>query len=206
MTTILVTGYEPFGEYETNPSRRLAEALDGETIGGAHMVGRELPVVFDRAFPALLEHLDEHDPEAVLSLGLMAGTPSIAVERIGINVRDHGDVPDNADQTPVDDPVVSDGPAAYFSTLPVRDLVDAMTDAGVPARLSNTAGTHLCNDVLYATRHHAETNGLALRSGFVHVPFTHEEVARRGDHEPSLSFEAMADGLEAALSVLAETA
>jgi pyroglutamyl-peptidase len=206
MSTILLTGYEPFGEFETNPTSRLAEALDGTEIDGVRVVGRELPVVFDDALPAVRAYVDEHDPVAVVSTGLMPGRAVLTVERVGINVRDYDDVPDNTGATPVDHPVVPDGPDAYFATLPVRDLVAELRAAGVPARLSNTAGTHLCNNILYATRHYSETEGLNLQSGFIHTPFSHEQVARRGTDDPSMAFETMRSGLETVLAQLVATA
>jgi len=204
MSTILLTGYEPFGEYDTNPSGQLADDLDGSADGETKIVGRKLPVIFEEALPALVEEIEAHDPTAVLSTGLMPDRKVLSVERVGINVRDVEDVPDNAGNTPVDTPVNDDGPAAYFSTLPIRDLVDASNAAGVPARLSNTAGTHLCNNILYATRHYVTTNDLDVDSGFVHVPFSHEQVARRKDDAPSMSYDAMKRGLRAMAEEVAE--
>lgn len=205
MTRILLTGYEPFGEFESNPAARLASDLDGEAVAGARVVGRELPVTFDRALPTLREHVADVEPALVVSLGLAAGRNGLSIERVGINLRDTGEIPDNDDRRVVDEPVVPGGPDAYFSTLPVREMKDAMCEAGVPTTLSTTAGTHLCNDVLYATRHLAETEGYEFRSGFVHVPFSHEQAAARGEGEPSVSLEAMARGLRAGLETALET-
>lgn len=203
MSTVLLTGYEPFDDYRTNPSVEVTRALDGAATDGATVVGRELPVVFDEALPVVRSLIEEHDPSAVLSTGLMPERAVLTVERVGINVRDYDDVPDNDGGTPVDEPVVADGPTAYLATLPVRELVAASREAGVPARLSNTAGTHLCNNILYATRHHVETGGLDMASGFVHVPYSHRQAARRDDPVPSMSLEAMKRGLQAMISVLA---
>jgi pyroglutamyl-peptidase len=203
MTTILFTGYEPFGEHETNPSARLAHDVDGLNFESATVVGRELPVAFDDALPLLVDAIDEHAPDVVLSTGLMPEREVISVERVGINVRDYDGVPDNDDRTPVDVPVDADGPDAYFSTLPIRDLVAASNEVGVPARVSNTAGTHLCNNILYATRHHVETNDLDIESGFVHVPFSHAQVARREETAPSLSYGAMRRSMWTMLELLA---
>ncbi|WP_178917525.1 pyroglutamyl-peptidase I [Natronomonas gomsonensis] len=202
MNTLLLTGYEPFGSYETNPSARIAHALDGETVGEYTIVGRELPVVFDEALPMVINEIDAHAPDSILSTGLMPEREAISVERVGINVRDAGDVPDNAECSPVDTPVDRDGPTAYFATVPIRELVAASKDVGVPARVSNTAGTHLCNNILYATRHYIETNDLSIRSGFVHVPFTHDQVARRDEVSPSMSYGAMERSIRAMLNTL----
>ena len=204
MPPILLTGYEPFGEFETNPARQLATRLDGTDLDGATIVGHELPVAFERAKPALLESIERHDPAIVLSVGLAGGRSAMALERVGINLRDTVGIPDNDDREVVDDPVEPGGPDAYFSTLPVRRMCEAMTEAGIPTTLSTSAGTHLCNDVLYATRHYVETNGLDIDSGFVHVPFSHEQAASRDDCQPSLSIEAMARGLEVGLATALE--
>lgn len=201
MSDILLTGYEPFGEFETNPSRRLANRLDGRTVGGATVVGRELPVAFDRLHPALEAAIDDHEPEIVCGLGLAAGRATCSLERVGINLRDttRSGVPDNDDREPVDEPALETGPDAYFATLPVRAMKAAMRERGVPTTLSTDAGTHCCNDLLYTARHLAETGDRAFDAGFVHVPLSHEGAARRDEGEPSLSLAAMEAGLEAGL-------
>ncbi len=203
MSDILVTGFEPFGPYEHNPSERLAHRLDGTDLAGHRVIGRVLPVAFDRVRPALLDVLEECDPALVLSTGLAAGRPTLALERIGINLRDTAGTPDNDDRNVVDRPVSPDGPDAYFATLPVRGMKTAMCEAGVPTRLSTSAGTHLCNEVLYATRHLVETTDASFQSGFLHLPFSHAGAAKRDEGEPSMSLETMERGvrvgLEAAL-------
>jgi len=209
--TLLVTGYEPFGDHETNPSARVAERLDGETVAGHEVVGRVLPVEFDRTGEQLLGLIAEHDPDVVVSTGLAAGRAAVAVERVGVNVNDHVTVPDNADATPRHDPIDTDGPDAYFATLPIPAVVDALLDADVPARLSNTAGTHLCNHALYTVRHHAERENLDLDSGFVHLPCTPEMAVRKaaadaaesgGSVQPSVALETQVE----AVRVVLETA
>lgn len=203
MKTVLLTGYEPFGDYETNPSARLASDLNDVTADEYTIIGKELPVVFDEARPLVEDAIETHQPEVVLSTGLMPGREAVTVERVGINVRDYDGVPDNADQIPVDVSVTDTGPAAYFATVPIRSLVSAARNVGVPARISNTAGTHLCNNILYATRHYIVENDLPIESGFVHVPFTHEQVARRDDIEPSMSYDAMRRAIRAMVEEIA---
>jgi pyroglutamyl-peptidase len=206
--TLLVTGYEPFGDHETNPSARVAERLDGETVAGHEVVGRVLPVEFERTGDRLVGLIDEHDPDVVVSTGLAAGRAAVAVERVGVNVNDHVTVPDNADATPRHDPIDPDGPDAYFATLPIPAVVDALLDADVPARLSNTAGTHLCNHALYTVRHRAEREGLDLDSGFVHLPCTPEMAARKaaenaaesgGSVQPSVALETQVEAVRVVL-------
>ena len=199
MSEILLTGYEPFGEFESNPASQLANRLDGTTVSDATVVGRELPVVFDRVRPAREAAIDDHDPAIVCGLGLAAGRNTLSLERVGINLRDTAGIPDNEDRTVVDEPAVDDGPDAYFATLPLRTMKEAMLEAGVPTTLSTDAGTHACNNFLYAARHLAKTGDREFDAGFVHVPMSHEQAAERDDGEPSLALEAMADGLVAGL-------
>lgn len=204
MSTVLITGYEPFGEHQTNPSARVAQALDETEFDDATVIGRVLPVVFDEALPAVRGYISEYEPDAIISTGLMPDRAALTVERVGINVRDYDGVPDNDGGTPVDSPIEPDGPDAYFATLPIRALVEEIKQAGAPARISNTAGTHLCNNILYATRHYVETTDRSTRSGFVHVPFSHEQVARRDEIAPSMSLDAMCKGVKAAVRYLTE--
>lgn len=202
MSDVLVTGYEPFGEFETNPTRRIATRLDGETIGdAATVVGRELPVVFDEMESELEGYLGDHEPDIVCGLGLAAGRNVLSLERVGINLRDTAGTPDNDDREVTDEAVDAEGPNAYFATLPLREMKSAMCEAGVPTTLSTDAGTHLCNDFLYAARHRAETGDREFRVGFVHTPFSHEDAARRDEGEPSVALETMVEGLVAGLEV-----
>ncbi|WP_122088148.1 pyroglutamyl-peptidase I family protein [Halalkalicoccus subterraneus] len=173
--TVLLTGYEPFAEHETNPSERLATHFNGETVDGEDVVGRVLPVEFARVENELLDAIDEVRPDRVLSAGLAAGRSAISVERVAINVADAGATSDNAGSTPHDERIVPEGPDAYFANVPVVDCVETLLEAGIPARVSNTAGTHCCNRALYTVRHH--TN---LPAGFVHLPYTPAEAARNG--------------------------
>ncbi|MFC6786505.1 hypothetical protein ACFQFH_11570 [Halobaculum halobium] len=191
--TLLCTGYEPFDDHEVNPSGELAEALDGRTVAGHEVVGRVLPVAFDAAEARMADLLDEHDPAVVVATGLAAGRTAVCVERVAINVADTVGVPDNAGNDPVDERLDPTGPDARRSTIPVRETVQACLDAGVPARASNTAGTHLCNGILYETLSLLE--GTDTSAGFLHLPATPEqaattasegEAARGGSVRPSL--------------------
>ncbi|MFC7096909.1 peptidase [Halobaculum marinum] len=173
--TLLCTGYEPFGDHETNPSQETAAALDGRTVAGHEVVGETLPVAFDRAGEELAALVDEHDPAAVVATGLAAGRSAVCVERVAINVADTVGVPDNDGADPVDEALDPDGADARLSTLPVRETVEACLDAGVPARVSNTAGTHLCNGILY--RALALLEGTDTPAGFLHLPATPAQAA-----------------------------
>lgn len=182
--TLLLTGYEPFGDHDVNPSGDLATDLDGATVRGHDVVGRVLPVEYDAAGDRLYSLVREHDPVVVVATGLAAGRNAVSVERVGVNVNDCVGVPDNADAEPRNEPISPDGPDARFSTLPVTAVVDALLSAGIPARLSNTAGTHLCNNALYSTLTALERDDRDVPMGFVHLPMTHEQaaaVAREGE-------------------------
>lgn len=178
--TILLTGYEPFADHETNPSQRVAERLDETEIAGESVVGEVLPVEFDRVGPTVADLIDEHDPTVALGLGLAGGRTAITVERVGINVADCVGVADNADAEPRHESIDPDGPDAHFATIPVRESVAALLSSGIPARLSNTAGTHCCNNFLYTAREHVAAAGLDVSVGFVHLPYTPKAAARKG--------------------------
>jgi pyroglutamyl-peptidase len=202
---ILVTGFEPFGGSKHNPSEQVAKALDGEKIGGAEICTVILPVDTARAPQMLLDLLDDHCPDAVICLGEAAGRSAISVERIATNLLDFR-IPDNAGMQIVDQPVIEGGPDAYFATLPVRKIVEAIRAEGVPAELSMSAGTYLCNQVLYTMLHHLRQNGRIVPAGFIHMPSLPEQVVETGQQRPSMERDTALRGITAALTVLAETA
>ena len=175
--TLLLTGYEPFGEHDRNPSAEVARELDGREISGHEVVGEVLPVEFERAGEEMERLIDRHDPAVVVATGLAAGRTAVSVERVGVNVADCAGVPDNADAEPRDERLRADDAVAYFATLPVVSVVEALLADGVPARVSNTAGTHCCNDLLYRTRAFVERESLDVPVGFVHLPLTPEQAA-----------------------------
>lgn len=176
--SVLLTGFEPFAGEQTNPSADIARALDGEVIEGRPVIGVVLPCVFGQAIAQLNEHLTRVDPVLVICLGQAGGRSSISMERVAINL-DDARIPDEAGQQPLDRPVIDDGPAAYFSSLPVKAMARALVQAGLPAEVSHTAGTFVCNHVFYGLMH-ALSERSQTRGGFVHVPFTTEQAARHG--------------------------
>ncbi len=175
--TLLLTGYEPFGGDDENPSEMVANELDGEEIAGHEVVGKILPVEFGSAAEEMQAHIEDHDPDAIVATGLAAGRPGITVERVGINVNDSGNTPDNAGVEPRNERIGGDDRAAYFATLPVVPAVESLLTAGIPAAVSNTAGTHLCNNALFSTRAYLEREGRDVPMGFVHLPRTPEQAA-----------------------------
>jgi pyroglutamyl-peptidase len=180
---ILVTGFEPFGGQSLNPSWEVARALHGWTLEGAQITSVQLPCVFAQALPALQQALAQHRPDIVLALGQAEGRCDFSVERVAINVMD-ARIADNAGAQPIDVPVITGGPAAYFSTLPIKTLVAGLKAAGFPASVSQTAGTFVCNQVFYALQH--TLAGLGVHSGFVHLPLLPEQAAHwKGPSLPS---------------------
>ena len=171
---ILITGFEPFGGQSINPSWEVARALDGLPGLPAQVCAVQLPCAFEQAPAVLLRALEDVRPDIVLALGQTEGRSDLSVERVAINVMD-ARIADNALAQPIDQPVVAGGPAAYFSTLPIKHLVARMRAAGFPASVSQTAGTFVCNQVFYALQH--ALAGQGVRSGFVHVPLLPEQAA-----------------------------
>ncbi|NLU70122.1 pyroglutamyl-peptidase I [Streptomyces sp. HNM0574] len=194
---VLVTGFEPFGGESENPSWLAARLLaDGSPDTEPRVTAVQLPCVFGAAIERLRAAVAEHRPELVLCLGQAGGRTGLTVERVAVNV-DDARIPDNAGAQPVDEPVVAGGPDAYFAPLPVKACVAASRAAGVPASVSQTAGTFVCNHVFYGLAHLAATEHPGLRGGFVHVPYAPQQVTERG--EPSMSVADMATGLRAVL-------
>lgn len=175
MKNVLLTGFEPFGGESVNPSWELARALNGEAIGGMRVVAMALPCVFGEALARLDEALHRVKPAVVLAIGQAGGRCDLSLERVAINV-DDARIPDNAGAQPVDEPVVPDGPAAYFSTLPIKAIVAGLREAGFPASVSQTAGTFVCNHLFYGLQHRLKDSG--ARSGFMHIPYLPEQAAR----------------------------
>ncbi len=197
---ILLTGFEPFGGESTNPSwtaaRAAAEILEAE---GLRVAAVELPCVFGEAIAVLHKALAEHRPQLVVCAGQAGGRERVSLERIAINC-DDARIPDNAGNTPVDEPVVPGAPAGYFSTLPVKAALAALRGAGIPAEVSQTAGTYVCNHVFYGLMH-ALRDTPGTRGGFVHVPYGPGQVAP-GSGQASLPLEQMTE----ALAVVVRTA
>jgi len=194
MRTVLVTGFEPFDGAEINPSLEIARNLHGTVIAGHTVVGALLPCVFGAAIPELQRLLRVHRPALVICVGQAGGRAAITPERVALNV-DDARIPDNAGAQPVDRPVVRGGPAAYFSTLPVKAIVADLRAAGLPSEVSQTAGTFVCNHVFYGLMH-ALRKRKDLRGGFIHVPFLPEQ-AQKG--QASLPLEDMVYGVALAV-------
>ena len=192
--TILLTGFDPFGGGAHNPSWLIAQALHGQRMAGHSVVAAQLPTVFGQSLQRLQSLVQAHQPALTLCLGLAGGRDALSIERIGININD-ARIPDNGGAQPIDTPVQPGGPAAYFASLPIKAMLRAVQRAGVPCEVSQTAGTFVCNHVLYGLMHLlAQGRGpQGARGGFVHVPWL------SGQGEPHLPLRDMVRGIHAAL-------
>lgn len=199
---ILLTGFEPFERDTVNPSWQVAQALHGSVCDGATVQAVQLPCAFGRAVEQLEQALHHYQPQLVLALGLAGGRSEVSLERVAINL-DDARIADNAGQQPIDSAVVSGAPAAYFSTLPLKAMVRDLRAAGLPAAVSNTAGTFVCNHVFYALMHRLASDPAwaQTRGGFIHLPYLPEQAARH----PGAPSMALATQVQA-LQVLMRTA
>jgi pyroglutamyl-peptidase len=196
MRTVLLTGFEPFDQDFINPSWEAVRQLDGELLtDDVRIVARQLPCAFASAGIHLQALLDEHRPQMVIATGLGPGRSDLSIERVAINLND-ARIPDNLGEQPIDTPVVPGGPAAYFSTLPIKAMVQALREVGIPASVSQTAGTFVCNQVFYNLQH--SLAGSTVRSGFIHVPALPEQAARATPGQPSMALAVQVDGLRIA--------
>ena len=201
MRTVLVTGFEPFTPYKTNPTDELARLLDGHRIRDLVVRSAVLPVHHADAAPRVRALIETMTPDIVLHLGLAGGRARVALERLAVNVMDYA-VPDNAGCQKMDEPCIENGPAAYFATLPLRAILTRLTDAGIPAYISDTAGTYLCNQTLYTTLHLVSTLHTKPRVGFLHMPLSPPMVASTGVDQPSMDVPLMRRAVELTLEVL----
>nr|WP_207225005.1 pyroglutamyl-peptidase I [Rivibacter subsaxonicus] len=202
MMRVLLTGFEPFGGETINPSWLAARALDGERIGGAMIVACELPCVFDAALQALDSALADCDPMLVIALGQAAGRCDLSFERVAVNL-DDARIPDNAGAQPIDRSVIAGAPAAHFGTLPVKAIVATLRQQGIPASLSMSAGSFVCNHLFFGLMHRLAARP-GVRGGFVHLPLLPEQAARHPG-QPSLPLATMVEGLRVAIEVALAT-
>ena len=174
---VLITGFDPFGGEKINPAWEAVKALP-DNIDGIEVVKLQIPTVFKKSAKKLFENIDSVKPDVVICVGQAGGRYEFSVERVAINV-DDGRIPDNDGYQPVDSPVFEDGENAYFSTLPIKAIVEEVKKAGIPAAVSNTAGTYVCNHIMYSLLYYLNKNNLNIKGGFIHVPFIPEQVVEK---------------------------
>lgn len=199
--TVLLTGFDPFGGDTINPSWEAVSRLHGEAIANRRIVAAQLPTTFDGAPKALRAALRRHAPELVLCIGQAGGRTALSLERIAININD-ARIPDNAGAQPIDTPVVARGPAAYFTTLPIKAMHADLRAAGIPAEISQTAGTFVCNQVFYVLMH--ALAGTRARGGFAHIPYLPQQVATMPG-TPSLDLDTVVAGLRISIDTALRT-
>jgi len=202
---IVVTGFEPFGPHGENPSQALAKAVDGRRVRDHVVRGAVLPVHHADAAPQVAALVADTRPDAIVHLGLAPGRARVALERVALNVMDYA-LPDNAGRRIVGEPCVPGGPAAYFGTLPLTAILTALIAEGIPAYISNTAGTYLCNQTMYGTLHTLAALTHPPRVGFVHFPSLPSMVAASGLDEASMDFGLMLRAVDVVLDVVARDA
>ena len=192
MKKLLITGFDPFNGNESNPSWQAAEELP-DKVGNFELKKLQLPTVYGEAARNVIAEADIWQPDVILCLGLAGGRAAVTPERIGINLRS-ASIPDNAGRQYTDTPILPGGPAAYFSTLPVTAMAQAIREAGFPGAVSNTAGTYVCNDALYTLLNRYDNT--AVKVGFIHVPYL------PGQGEPSLPLSDLVKALLAAITAI----
>ena len=197
---ILVTGFDPFGGETVNPAYEAVKLLP-DNIAGAEIIKLEIPTVFSKSGPAVEAGIQAHNPDVVINVGQAGGRACVTIERIGINLAE-ARIPDNAGEQPVDEPLQADGPAAYFTTLPIKAMVKNVRDHGLPCHISYSAGTYVCNCVMYNVLHMAATKYPGMRAGFIHVPFADEQAVSKPVSTPSASLQTIAKALEYAIDAI----
>jgi pyroglutamyl-peptidase len=203
MPTALITGFAPFDGEAINPSLEIAGALHGKVIAKHRIVGAELPTEFARSLPALATLIEKHRPVLVIALGQAGGRSEISLERVAINLID-ARIADNAGAQPIDAAVVESAPAAYFSSLPLKAMLLRLHDAGIPAALSHSAGTFVCNQVFFGLAHVLATKYPNTRGGFIHVPYLPQQAAKFAT-APSMALATMIDALRIAVETALTT-
>ena len=198
---VLITGFDPFGGESINPAWEAVKLLPDE-IAGAQIVKLQIPTVVNKSIQKIYDSICAGKPDIVLSIGQAGGRFAVTPERVAINITD-ARIPDNEGNQPIDVPIFEDGDAAYFSNLPVKAMVQAIKDAGYPSVLSNTAGTYICNHVMYGILYYIKKEFPNIRGGFIHVPYAASQVVNK-PATPSMSLADIAASIEAAVKAAVE--
>ena len=199
---LLLTAFDPFGGAVVNPAQE-AIKLVGDKVAGFEIIKLVVPTVFGKSIAAVTTAMDTFGPDVVLCIGQAGGRYGLTPERVAINL-DDARIPDNEGQQPIDMPIFPDGAPAYFSSLPIKAMVARIRESGLPASVSNTAGTFVCNHLMYGVLYHIDKHCPGVRGGFLHVPFTPGQTAFLSAPAPSMNEKDIARGIEAAISAIAE--
>lgn len=198
---LLITGFDPFGGESINPAWEAVKKV-ADKIGDVEVVKLQVPTVFKKSANKLFEAIDRENPDAVICVGQAGGRFDVTVERVAINIED-GRIPDNEGYQPVDSVIFEDGENAYFSSLPIKAMVEEMKAAEVPASVSNTAGTYVCNHLMYSLLYYIDKKHPGVRGGFIHVPFIPEQVVTKRNM-PSMDLTRIVKALEAGIKAVGE--
>lgn len=198
---ILVTGFEPFGQDEVNPSLELLKKLPSQILK-ADIIKLEVPVVRGKALDKIREAIKEYSPDVVLSVGQFTGRADVSIERIAINIDDYS-MPDNEGNQPVDEPVIKDAPSAYFMTIPIKAILNKLIENKMPASISNSMGTYLCNHVAYGVAN-IISQYENMKSGFIHIPILPEQAVNKPTKTPSMSLETSTRAIELVIEAIVE--
>lgn len=199
---ILVTGFDPFGGEKTNPAYEAVKLLPDE-ISGSEIIKLQIPTVFTRSAEVVEDAIKKHNPDVVLSIGQAGGRSSLSIERVAINLAE-ARIPDNDGQQPINEKLHEDGKNAYFATIPVKGIVKHIRDKNLPANISYTAGTYVCNSIMYQVLHMTYQRYKDIRAGFIHVPFSTQQAVDKPDGTPSMSLESIAKGIEYAIEAIVD--
>ena len=196
---ILVTGFDPFGGDKINPAIEAVKRLPDE-INGAEIIKLEIPTVFNKSAEVVRKAIEKENPDYVLNVGQAGGRSGLTPERVAININD-GRIPDNEGYQPLGEPIHEDGETAYFTQLPIKAEAKAIRDAGLPASVSNTAGTYVCNHIMYSLLYYINKNNLNIKGGFIHVPYITEQVLDK-KNTPYMDLKTITKGLEASIKAI----
>ena len=196
---VLITGFDPFGGESINPAWEAVKAMK-DNIDGIEVIKLQIPTVFKKSAEKLFAGIEEHKPDAVICIGQAGGRYDMSVERVAINM-DDGRIPDNEGYQPIDTPVYEDGENAYFATLPIKGIVEEIKLAKIPASVSNTAGTYVCNHIMYSLLYYISKNNLDIKGGFIHVPYITEQVVDK-KNMPYMEVATITKALECAVQAL----
>lgn len=199
MKRLLITGFEPFGGERINPAWEVAQRLAESPA----ITAVKLPCVFDLALAVLFQKIEEYQPDMVICIGQAGGRADITLERVAINLND-ASIPDNQGNQPIDTPVVANAPTAYFSTLPCKAMVHAIKQQGIPASLSLSAGSYVCNHTMYGLLHFLAQHRPTCRGGFIHIPFLPEQGVQH-KNAPTMAIETLVQGLSVAINTALNT-
>lgn len=200
---VLLTAFNPFGGESVNPAQEAVEAV-ADTVAGAEVVKLVVPTVFKKSIETVHEAMKREKPDVTFCIGQAGGRIGLTPERVAINL-DDARIEDNEGNQPVDSPIFEDGKNAYFTSLPVKAMVQKIKDAGVPSSISYTAGTFVCNHLMYGVLYYIEKEFPGMKGGFMHVPYLHEQAVSRAN-TPSLSKDDIVKGIEAAITAIVENA